>query len=140
MKGINVGRWLFGGLVAGLLIWLIEGAASILYIADMTTAMQAHNLSMDMSLSMMFLSIVLSLVVGLTLVFFYAAVRPRFGPGPKTAVIVAIALWIGGYLLNLLGYEMMGLFPRSMLALWGVIGLLEMILAGIVGAWIYREA
>jgi hypothetical protein len=81
-----------------------------------------------------------SLIVGFALVFFYAAARPRFGPGPKTAVIVAVALWVGGYLLNLLGYRMIGLFPAGMLVLWGAIGLVEMILAGILGAWIYREA
>lgn len=50
--------------------------------------------------------------------FLYAAARPRFGAGPKTAVIVAVAMWAGGYLLSLVGYHMLGLYP---------------------GGWIYRE-
>ena len=79
------------------------------------------------------------IVVGLTLVFFYAAARPRFGPGPRTAIIVAVALWIGGYVLSLLGYQLMGLFPPRLLVLWGGIGLVEMILAGLVGGRLYRE-
>ena len=82
----------------------------------------------------------MSLIVGLSLVFFYAVARPRFGPGPKTAVTIAVALWIAGYLVSLLGYHMIGLFPTSMLALWGLVGLIEVIVAAMVGGWIYREA
>lgn len=62
-----------------------------------------------------------------------------FGAGPKTAVIVAVGLWTGGYLLSLMGYHLLGLFPVSMLTIWGAVGLVEMTLASLLGAWIYRE-
>ena len=140
MAGINVGRWFAGGIAAGILIWLVHGAANMLYMSDIQAAMQAHGLSMEMSASVLVMSLAVSLIAGLALVFFYAAARPRFGPGPKTAVIVAVALWLGGYFLLLVGYEMMELFPTRMLAQWGVVGLVEMILAAILGGWIYREA
>lgn len=140
MSGINVGRWIAGGFVAGIVLWLIEGAASLLYVTDMQAALEAHGLKMELTASAFATSIVVSLTSGLVLTFFYAAARPRFGPGPKTAVIVAVAMWIGGYLLALLGYQMMGLFPARLLTLWGAVGLGEMILAALVGGWIYREA
>lgn len=140
MRGINLGRWIAGGVVAGILMWIIEGAAGSLYMRDMQTALEAHALSMEMDAAGFVLSVAVSLIAGLTLIFFYAAVRPRFGPGPKTAITVAVALWISGYLLSLLGYQMLGIFPTQMLALWGAVGLLKMILAGLVGGWIYREA
>ena len=38
-----------------------------------------------------------------------------------------------------MGYSMMGLFPSKLLVTWGLIGLVEMIVAGLVGAWLYRE-
>ncbi|MGD2134706.1 MAG: hypothetical protein PVF27_01045 [Gemmatimonadales bacterium] len=139
MNGINVGRWLAGGISAGILMWILEGVASTLYLGDMRAALEAHGLSMEMTAAVAMISVVVSLIAGLTLIFFYAAVRPRFGPGPKTAVIVAVALWLGGYLLSLLGYQMLGLFPTSMLVLWGGVGLLEMILAALLGGWVYRE-
>lgn len=139
MSGINVGRWLAGGVVAGLVIWLIEGAASVLYMDDMRAALDAHGITFEMSAAMWVLSILVSLLLGLALVFFYAAARPRFGPGPRTAVIVAVGLWVAGYLLSLIGYYMLGLYPGGMLVLWGVIGLVEMIVAAVAGAWIYRE-
>lgn len=139
MAGINLGRWLAGGIAAGIVIWILEGAASMFYMADMEAAMAAHNLSMDMSAGSMAITVVVSLLVGLTLIFFYAAARPRFGAGPKTAVIVAVALWLGSYVVSLLGYVMLGLFPTSMVASWALLGLVEIVIAALAGAWIYRE-
>jgi hypothetical protein len=139
MKGINVKRWLLGGIAAGIVMWLLEGVASMFYIADMEAAMQAHNLSMEMSGGMILMTVLVSLISGWILVFLYAAVRPRFGPGPKTAVIAALALWIGGYLLSLIGYHMMGLFPAGLLVLWGFVALVEIVIAALVGGMIYKE-
>ena len=39
-----------------------------------------------------------------------------------------------------MGYQMIGLYPSSMLVMWGSIGLIEMIVATLAGGWIYREA
>lgn len=139
MKGINVARWLGGGIAAGALIWVVEGLASVLYMDDMQAALAAHNMTFEMDAGVLVLSIVVSLIVGLVLVFFYAAARPRFGPGPRTAVTVAVALWLAGYAVPLVGYQMLGLYPTGMLAVWGVVGLVELILAGLLGGWIYRE-
>lgn len=139
MGGINVMRWLLGGIAAGVVIWVFEGAGSIFYMGDMEAALAAHNMTMELSAGVLMLTVALSMLVGLTLVFFYAAVRPRFGPGPKTATMVAVVLWISSYLLSLIGYGMIDLYPKSMLTLWGLIGLIEMIAAAYVGGWIYRE-
>lgn len=139
MGGINVSRWLAGGFAAGALIWVLEGAASVLYMDQMEAALAAHNLTMEMSAGTMAVTIVVSLLMGLALVFFYALARSRMGPGPRTAVTVAVALFAGSTLIALFGYGMMGLFPNGMLVTWGVIGLVEMILGSLLGGWIYRE-
>lgn len=139
MSGINVQRWMLGGLAAGILLWLLEGAASMIYMEDMAAVMAEHNLAMEMDSSGLILSLLVSLLVGFTAVFFYAAARPRFGPGPRTAVIVAVGLSMGGFLVSLLGYAMLGLFPTRMLVMWGVIGFAEMIVITLAGAWVYKE-
>jgi hypothetical protein len=116
MSGINMNRWLAGGVAAGILIWVLEGLSStLLYMDQMEAALTAHNMSMELSAGVMVLTVVISLIAGLALIFFYAAARPRFGPGPKTAVIVAVALWFGGWLLSLIGYQMIGLYPTGLL-------------------------
>lgn len=139
MGGINVGRWLLAGTAAGAFFWALEGAASMFYMGQMEAALAGHGLSMEVSAGVMLTTMAVSLIAGLTLVFFYAASRPRFGPGPKTAVLVAVVLWAGSYLLSLVGYALMGLFPGDLLVTWGALGLVEMMLAGLLGGWIYRE-
>lgn len=140
MKGININRWLLGGVVAGIFVWLFEGAASLVYMEEMMLAMAAHDLSMAMNATTWILSIIVSLIVGLTGVFLYAAARPRFGPGPGTAALVGFVLWISGSMLSIIGYRMMGLFSDGLLIKWAVIGLVEIVLATILGAWLYKEA
>ena len=139
MGSINTVRWFLSGLVAGVVVWLLEGAASVVYMDDMSAALEAHGLVLQMTGVSWVLSIAVSLIVGLTLMFFYAACRPRFGPGPGNAIRVAVGLWFGGYLTSLLGYYMLGLFPQGLLVTWGLVGLVELIVAALAGGWIYRE-
>jgi hypothetical protein len=139
MGGINIGRWLAGGIVAGVLMWLIEGVASQLYFAEMTAALDKAGLSMQMTATVWALTVVVSLLVGLGTVFFYALARPRLGPGPKTAAIVAVAAFLGFYMPGMLGYRMIGLYPDSLIVEWSVVGLVELVVVTIVGAWVYRE-
>jgi hypothetical protein len=139
MGGINTGRWLAGGTVAAILIWLLEGAGSILYMDDWQASLQALGITFEMNARMWAISVLVSLISGLVLIFLYAAARPRFGPGPKTAMIVACAFWLGGYLMSLIGFYMLGMYPTGLLVTWGVVGLVEMNVAALVGGWIYRE-
>jgi len=140
MGGINVGRWLAGGVAAAVVVFALEGVSSVFYLDRMMASLADHGLGMEMSGSATGLTVLESLISGLVLIFFYAAVRPRFGPGPRTAILVAVALWLGGYLLSLVGYQMVGIYPASLLVMWGAVGLVEMIIAALVGGWVYKEA
>jgi len=137
---MNTTRWLAGGVAAGLLIWLLEGVASTLYMPVMQAALERHSLAMEMSAYVYAVSLLACLLFGLALVFFYAASRPRFGPGPGTALRVAVVLWLGGYVPSLMGLHMMDLLPPGLLLTWGATGLVEMLLASLLGGWMYREA
>ncbi len=137
---MNVNRLLLGGVASGAVMWLLESLVSQLYLNEMHTALQSHNLALDVTVSAWFWSVLIALLIGLTMSFMYVAARTRFGSGPKTAALVALTLWLGGYVPSLIGYDMIGIYSRRLLTMWGVVGLGEMILGCIVGAWIYREA
>jgi hypothetical protein len=128
-----------GGFVAGVVIWVLEGVSSVLLRDQAEAALAAAGLSIEMTATNWLLTVVISLTLGLVSVFFYAAARPRFGAGPGTAVIVAVPVFLVATLISLLGYSMMSLFPVQLLLLWGVMGLIEIVVSTLVGAWIYRE-
>lgn len=140
MSGINAKRWLAGGVAAAALIWVLEGVSNMIVLSGTQDALRAHGMTLQFTASMWILTVVISLLVGLTLVFFYAAARPRFGPGPRTAIIVAVGFWAAGPLVSMLGYQMIGLYPSPLLVHAGLVGLVEWIFAALLGAWIYREA
>jgi len=137
---MNVRRLLLGGVASGAVMWLLEGLVSQMYLGQMQTALRGHNLAMNVTVSAWFWSVMIALLIGLTMEFMYVAARDRFGRGPTTAARVAFVLWLGGYVPSLIGYDMIELYPRRLLLLWGIVGLGEMIAGSVVGAWIYREA
>jgi hypothetical protein len=77
---------------------------------------------------------------GIWVMWLYAAIRPRYGPGPKTAAIAGVALWIIGAVINFL-WVSMGLLPFSPGALLvpAAVGLPITIVGAVVGAWQYKE-
>jgi hypothetical protein len=83
--------------------------------------------------------IVVDLVLGLALVFTYAAMRPRFGPGPKTAVISALVL---GVAISAVvgGFSSMGLMSMSALARGFLASQINMTIATVAGAALYSES
>lgn len=139
MTTINYGRMFLGGLVAAGVIFILEGIAGAFYAPLMEADMQELGLTVDMTAGAMIQMVLVCLLVGTVSVFFYAGVRPRLGPGPGTAACVATALFFGSYVPSLLGYNMLGIFSPGLLILWGIIGLVELILATLAGAWVYRE-
>jgi hypothetical protein len=139
MGGINLQRWLGGGIAAGAVIWVVEAIASTLYQEGMLDALAGHHLTLPTGARASAASLIGCLLTGLMLIFFYAAARPRLGPGPRTALTVATAFWLGGVLPMLSGYELIELFPTRMIALWSVLGLAETALGALAGGWLYRE-
>ena len=61
------------------------------------------------------------------------------GPGVKTAVCAAALCWGLGYLYPNLFFYVMNLFRRNIIILSTVWGLVEVVVAGIAGAWAYTE-
>ncbi len=42
---------------------------------------------------------------GIVAVWLYAVARPRFGPGPRTALIIGLAYWVIGYVIPVVSFE-----------------------------------
>lgn len=139
MAGINVVRVLVGGLVAGLVINVSEFILNMVVLgADMSTAMARLNLPPVGGLAICAF-VTLGFVLGIMTVWLYAAIRPRYGAGPRTALCAGSAVWFLAYVYGSVGLVAIGVFPAGMMTIALVWGLGELLVASVAGAWMYRE-
>lgn len=140
MGQINWNRVLLGGIVAGLIIdviqWLLHG---LVLGSEWRQVMQALGKPLEENVGRILFYVVLGLVYGILATGTYAAIRPRFGAGPKTALYAGLGVWLLGYCLPTLTWIPMGLFPGHLVAITMVVGLVEILLATEAGAWLYQE-
>jgi pimeloyl-ACP methyl ester carboxylesterase len=140
MGRIDLGRVAIGGLLAGLLINISEFILNgVLLAAEMNEAMAELNRP-PIEASMIVWFVLLGFGIGFMVVWLYAAIRPRFGPGVRTAICAALTVWGLAYLYPNLFITIMNLFPTRLMVIATVWGLVEMVIAGIAGAWAYTEA
>lgn len=140
MARINVKGVLAGGLLAGLIINVSETILNVPVLgAEMEASLAALNLP-PVGGGAISVFVLGSFIVGILLVFLYASVRPRFGPGPKTAVLVGVLVWFLAYLWPSIGMVLMGFFPARLLTISSVWGLVELVLAALAGGRVYKEA
>ena len=140
MGRINMGRVLLGGLLAGLIINISEFILNGVVFADeMNAAMAALN-KPPIANSMIVWFVVLGFGIGFMTVWLYAAIRPRFGAGPSTALCAALTIWGLAYLYPNIFITIMDLFPAKLMVIGTVWGLVEVIAAGVAGAWVYTES
>ncbi|MGQ0742084.1 MAG: hypothetical protein ACT4OG_07295 [Alphaproteobacteria bacterium] len=139
MSNINLGRVILGGVVAGIIIDIVEGVVHGMLIADQWEAvMTSLNLPMFGTTEIIWFN-VLGLVLGIVAVWTYAAMRPRFGAGPKTAVFAALLIWVTAYALCSAFPLIIGMYPMNLVLIGLAVGLVEIIGATLAGAWLYKE-
>jgi hypothetical protein len=135
---INPRSVLLAGVVAGLVI----NASAILMVPiageQMTAALQARNVA-PLGGGAMTYFFAQSMCVGIALVWLYAAVLPRFGPGPRTALVVSGVVWCLAYLLANGANVAFGFMPVGLTVVGTLWGFAELVVAGQVGTRLYRD-
>jgi len=140
MGKINWGRVVLGGLLAGVVLNVVDYLFyGVMMKQDLAAAMQALGKQPGAMDSLVPLFVTLDFVTGIALLWVYAAIRPRFGAGVKTAVIAGVAVWFFVGLLHALGEGPMGLFPQKVYTVGTLVALVQYAVAGAVGAYVYKE-
>ena len=139
MSQINVGGVVKGGLAAGVVITISEFVLNVPVAGEqMNAEFAARNLP-PVSTNQIAVFVVLSFLLGLATVWLYAAIRPRFGAGPKTAMIAGLVVWALSYLNINITFGVLGISSMGLVLLGIVWTLVEMLLASSVGGYLYRE-
>jgi hypothetical protein len=139
---INTGKVIVGGLAAGLVLnvsgFVVQGMmlgprmmAEMAAVAPSLANMQPSGAEIAARVATQF-------VVGIMLVWIYALIRPRLGPGPKTAVVSGRIVWIFGFLFYL-DWLYAGMMTPATYAIVSVVMAVTLAIASWVGAMLYKE-
>jgi hypothetical protein len=114
-----------GGILKAELQEWLHGAGSLLHPPTQVTSMGLWAL--------------MSLIYGVTGVWLYASIRPRYGAGPKAALLGGLSLWTVSKLTVALDLIALGLIPARIVVSQSICGLVAVVLAVFLGAWLYKE-
>ena len=139
MGKINAGRVILGGLLAGLVINIGEFALNgVILTKDWDAAMRSLG-KQPIGGQAIAVFIALGFVVGIVTVWVYAAIRPRFGAGPKTAICAGLTVWALSSLYSAVGQLPLGIVPTRLILIVAVWELVQTPIAAVAGAWLYKE-
>ena len=139
---INTQKVLIGGIVAGVVMNAIDFVTNTYILGE---RMKAETEAFKPGLSDQMMSgssivgyIVMDFILGIALVWTYAAIRPRFGPGIRTASYAAGLFWLLT-MIFMSGYMHMGMMSSGLWFTFAFIGLVNYLLSAWAGAKFYTE-
>jgi hypothetical protein len=140
MGTINIGRLMLGGIVAGIVAdilgYIVDGVILASQWADGMRALGKAEFSVGQNV----VFDIIGLFYGILIVWLYAAIRPRYGAGPTTAVYAGLAVWVAGALLpNAAIMWVAGLFPTNLTVMTTAAAVVEFVVAALAGAVLYQE-
>jgi len=141
MGKINWTRVLIGGLIAGVVgnvfMFAVWGP---LVGRSLSVALLALGHPMQETAGANVLMVVVMFLSGILVIWFYAAIRPRYGAGPRTAALAGIAAGLlMGVLPDIAWGVLLRLIPARVWVADAVSSLVAMVIATLLGAWVYKE-
>ena len=139
MGRINYGKVITGGLVAGLVMNVLDYVLNNYLMKSQFDAVNAaRNIDPAVAAAAIPAYVAIDFVFGVLAVFTYAAIRPRFRPGPNTAIIAGAILGVAGSLVAGF-FAAGGFFPWSVWTMASAISLVNCCVATVAGAALYSE-
>ena len=142
MSKINWTRLIIGGLVAAAIMFLTDGFFHEKVVSGDWQAVYAGLRAAEPEphgANLAYFGI-FELGRGLISLLLYATMRTHFGPGPKTAVLAAVAGWIAFSVTGPAQFIPLGFFSTALWLKGGAFHLVTSIVATVAGAAIYKEA
>ena len=141
MSKINLGRVLLGGIVAGIVADIIDYPIDGMWLAPRWSATLIHlGVATEFSMNQVLAFDLIGIVGAVVTIWIYAAIRPRFGAGVRTAIHAGIVVWFLAALLPNVSLYAMHIFPRGLALYTTLVELVEIVIGTVAGAALYKEA
>jgi hypothetical protein len=130
-----------GGLVAGVVANAIDFVNNTYVLgADMQAWAASHNIDQARLTSGTVAGswVAVDFIYGLLIVFTYAAMRPRFGAGVRTAIIAGLVMFLAPTIV-LFGFAQMGMLTMPMFVKGTIGAIVATLAAAVAGAAVYKE-
>jgi len=134
---VNLESIFLAGCVAGLAMNVLDFITNALLFGDAwNSAYAALHITPTAAIPVFW--ICFDFASGVIVAFLYAALRPRFGAGPKTALVAAGVQWLLVHL-TLLSHLADHVFPWAVLVGTATLELVSALVGGLVAGRLYRE-
>jgi hypothetical protein len=141
MGKINIGRLILGGIVAGIALDLVDFWVDGVLLAKMWNGQLATWGKEPFAGSQIALFLTFGLIIGILTIWIYAGIRPRFGPGLKTAIYAGVVVWILSEVIPNFALMWATHFFSGHLTAYTTLGaFFEIVFGAICGAAVYKEA
>lgn len=142
MGSMNRQKVIVGGLVAGIILIVLDYVSGS-YVFAPYTAGHADALNAALTATMnskraMYGGVITDLILGWSIAWLYAAIRPRMGGGARTAMCAGAFVWLifalamGSYYLNRLA-------STGFMCVAAIVMLIEILIASYVAGMMYAE-
>jgi hypothetical protein len=139
MNRINVGRVLLGGLVAGLVISIGNFLINRVLLRDAMNAEFSRLHVAEPGNDFIVKAVVMTFILGIAIVYLYAAIRPRFGAGMKTAICAGLMAWFFVFLYTRVLLGMVLGMSMDLIVKGTALGLIVYVIGATAGAALYKE-
>jgi len=140
MAKINLNRVILGGLLAGVVINLVEGVLNgVVFAKQWAEVMTGLGKAAEPSVKQIVALNLWGFALGILTVWVYAAIRPRFGAGPQTAMRAGVTTWVLAQAMGTAIPVFLHLYSVSLAIPAVAIELVGMLVASVTGAYLYKE-
>ncbi len=139
MAGINMIKLLVGGVVAGLVYNIGQTLIHVVLFAEASAALTETMGAPEPTGRVIAVFWGLGFIIGITMIGVYAAIRPRCGPGPGTAIGAAIITFILAELVPAGFYIASGILDFGMYLQFMIATFAVLCAAALAGGMLYSE-
>ena len=138
MGEMNWKHIILGGLITALLFSLGFLNAVVFAPGWFGAVEESFGRSFEWNIGGAAAQVLLFVVMGIGLIWLYAAIRPRYGPGPRTAAIAGFVMWLITSTRDA-SWLAWGFIPAQTLTVSTLVCLPILIGATMLVAWVYND-